>query len=123
VPHRTATTNLIAERAGQPPNSARRNPKQGTARSPVPALAAKLISYLRAKGITLTYDPDGRQNTPVTAGYGVLLCPRDLNTQGCHVAQLWPPHAAADHGPLQPRARGTTIVVALGGRRRVRGKD
>jgi hypothetical protein len=31
--------------------------KQGAADSPVPAQAADLISYLRAKGITLTYDP------------------------------------------------------------------
>ena len=39
---------------------ARSSGKQGTARSPAPAGAAHLISYLRAKGITLTYDPDER---------------------------------------------------------------
>ena len=32
--------------------------KQGTAHSPAPAGAPHLISYLRVKGITLTYDPD-----------------------------------------------------------------
>ena len=32
--------------------------KQGKAHSPVPAGTAELISYLRAQGITLTYDPD-----------------------------------------------------------------
>ena len=39
---------------------ARRSRKQGTAhpRAPAPAGAAQVISYLRAKGITLTYDPD-----------------------------------------------------------------
>jgi len=38
---------------------ARHSRKQGTAQSqaPAPAGAAHLISYLRAKGITLTYDP------------------------------------------------------------------
>jgi site-specific DNA recombinase len=39
---------------------ARKNRKQDTARSPVPAQTAGLISYLRAKDITLTYDPDQR---------------------------------------------------------------
>jgi site-specific DNA recombinase len=39
---------------------ARRTRKQGTARSPVPAQAADLVSYLRAKDSTLTYDPDQR---------------------------------------------------------------
>jgi len=41
---------------GAPIRSSR---KQGTAHSPIPAGAAQLISYLRAQGITLIYDPDG----------------------------------------------------------------
>ena len=40
---------------GAPARSSR---KRGTAHSPAPAGAAHLISYLRVKGITLTYDPD-----------------------------------------------------------------
>ena len=38
--------------------------KQGTARSPVPARVAAIISYLRAKSITLTYDPDSTPRAP-----------------------------------------------------------
>jgi site-specific DNA recombinase len=40
---------------GAPARSSR---KQGTAHSPATAGASHLISYLRVKGITLTYDPD-----------------------------------------------------------------
>ena len=40
---------------GAPGRSSR---KQDTAHSPVPARAAAMISYLRAQGITLIYDPD-----------------------------------------------------------------
>jgi hypothetical protein len=42
---------------GAPGRSSR---KQGRAHSPLPARAAELISYLRATGITLIYDPDER---------------------------------------------------------------
>ncbi len=38
----------------------RRSRKRGTARLPVPTGAAATISYLRAQGITLIYDPDER---------------------------------------------------------------
>jgi site-specific DNA recombinase len=37
---------------------ARRSRKQGTAHPPVPARAAAMISHLRARGVTLIYDPD-----------------------------------------------------------------
>jgi site-specific DNA recombinase len=43
--------------------------KQGTAHSPVPAGAAAMISYLRAKGITLIYDPDDRTLRAATHGH------------------------------------------------------
>jgi hypothetical protein len=40
---------------GAPARSSR---KQGTAHPPVPARAAAMISHLRARGVTLIYDPD-----------------------------------------------------------------
>jgi site-specific DNA recombinase len=50
---------------GAPARSSR---KQGTAHSLVPAGAAAMISYLRAQGITLTYDPGERALRASTHG-------------------------------------------------------
>jgi hypothetical protein len=60
------------DRVAAPARSSR---KQGTAHSPSPAGAAHLISYLRVKGITLTYDPDehtlrGSSQGPVSVTIG-----------------------------------------------------
>ncbi len=44
----------------QDPVRASGSPEQDTAHVPVPGGAAQAISYLRARGITLTYDPDER---------------------------------------------------------------
>jgi site-specific DNA recombinase len=55
--------------------------KQGTARSRVPAGAAAMISYLRARRITLTYDPDERTLRAGTHGAASVTIDRRTPTE------------------------------------------